>query len=101
MSQCKRCSGCGLGWLLVISLLLSGCLGSDHTVSGKACLGPNNDALVESLSGACKAGDAIATKHPAYFCDFRYAVAYNEYNSAFCIYVGELKPERISGLVNP
>ena len=101
MSQRIRRPSQGLGWLLVFSVLMSGCFESGGGISGKACLGPNNDALVESLGGACKAGDAIATKHPAYFCDFRYAVAYNEYNSAFCIYVGELKSERINGLVNP
>lgn len=36
----------------------------------------------------------MATKHPAYFCDFNYAVAYNSYNSAICVYSGALKPER-------
>lgn len=60
----------------------------------KACLGEDNDSLVESMQSECKAGDAVATKHPAYFCDFNYAVAYNDYNSAFCIYSGKQKPER-------
>ncbi len=64
--------------------------------TGKACLGPDNDTLVEGISDKCKAGDAIATKNPAYFCDFNYAVAYNDYNSAFCIYSGAKKAERTS-----
>ena len=31
-------------------------------------------------------GDIVATKHPAYFCDFNYAVTFNSYNSAICVY---------------
>ncbi|MNW69830.1 hypothetical protein D3C74_489380 [compost metagenome] len=46
------------------------------------------------MQDKCKAGDTVATKHPAYFCDFNYAVAYNSYNSAICVYSGALKPER-------
>ena len=63
-------------------------------VTGKACLGKNNDSLVESMQDLCKKGDTVATKHPAYFCDFHYAVTYNNYNSAICIYAGRQKPER-------
>lgn len=73
-------------------MLLLAC--TDGT-TGQACLGKNNDSLVENMQEACKAGDAVATKHPAYFCDFNYAVAYNDYNSAFCIYSGKQKPERV------
>lgn len=81
----------GTAATLAICLTLSAC--SDGT-TGKACLGKDNDSLVENLQSQCQAGDAIATKHPAYFCDFNYAVAYNDYNSALCIYSGAQKPER-------
>ena len=67
----------------------------DSKPTGKACLGKSNDSLVEGMQEQCKAGDAIATKHPAYFCDFNYAIAYNDYNSAYCIYVGSQKEERV------
>jgi hypothetical protein len=77
---------------IALCTLLTAC-GDDKT-TGKACLGGNNDGLVENMQTQCKAGDAIATKHPAYFCDFNYAIAYNDYNSAFCIYAGALKAER-------
>ncbi|MFM4862783.1 hypothetical protein [Aeromonas media] len=81
-------------WLMGISVcaLLMACVGDKTT--GKACLGANNDSLVEGMQDKCKAGDTVATKHPAYFCDFHYAVAYNSYNSAICVYSGALKPER-------
>ncbi len=77
--------------LIGICAILAAC---GEQATGKACLGENNDSLVESMQSECKAGDAVATKHPAYFCDFNYAVAYNDYNSAFCIYSGKQKPER-------
>ena len=79
-------------WLMSISVcaLLMAC-GGDKT-TGKACLGANNDSLVEGMQDKCKAGDTVATKHPAYFCDFNYAVAYNSYNSAICVYSGAFKP---------
>ena len=38
----------------------------------------------------------MATKHPAYFCDFTYSVAYNDFNSAMCVYNGKQREERIS-----
>lgn len=76
-------------------LCLNGCGETKATVTGKACLGTDNDSLVEGMQDACKAGDTVATKHPAYFCDFNYAVTYNSYNSAICIYTGKLKEERI------
>ncbi len=60
-------------------------------------MGPNYTALVEGMQDKCKAGDAIATKHPAYFCDFNYAVVYNDFNSAMCIYSGGQKVERVTG----
>ena len=81
-------------WLMSLSVcaLLMAC-GGDKT-TGKACLGSNNDTLVEGMQDKCKAGDIVATKHPAYFCDFNYAVTFNSYNSAICVYSGGLKPER-------
>ncbi|MFM4941639.1 hypothetical protein ACEUC3_00105 [Aeromonas bivalvium] len=78
---------------LALCALLSG---GDKT-TGQACLGANNDTLVEDLQDQCKAGDAIATKHPAYFCDVNDAIADNDYHSAFCIYAGPLKAERVKG----
>jgi hypothetical protein len=75
-------------------LALSGC--TDGT-TGQACLGEDNDSLVEGMQDKCKAGDAVATKHPAYFCDFNYAIAYNDYNSAMCIYSGKQRVERATG----
>ncbi|MCL1066094.1 hypothetical protein L2735_04640 [Shewanella olleyana] len=81
--------------LLSITLLsLTAC--SDGQ-TGKACLGEDNYTLVEGLGDQCKAGDAIATKYPSYFCDFNYAVAYSDYNAAMCIYSGKKKVERIEG----
>ena len=44
--------------------------------TGNACLGQNNDSLVEYIGNHCQAGDTIATKHPAYFCDFNHTVAH-------------------------
>ena len=77
--------------LALASLLLTGC---NEAPSGKACLGSNGDTLVESMPGQCKAGDIIGTKNPAYFCDFRHAVAFNGYNSAFCVFSGRQAEER-------
>lgn len=74
-----------------VCIILAACGGK---TTGQACLGEDNDSLVESIQSECKAGDAVATKNPAHFCDFNYAVAYNDYNSAFCIYSGKQKPER-------
>lgn len=79
--------------LALCSLALTAC-GGDKT-TGQACLGANNDTLVENMDGQCKAGDAVGTKHPAYFCDFNYSIAYNDYNTAMCIYSGSQKPERL------
>jgi len=59
-----------------------------------ACLGQSNDALVEHMTDQCTAGDAVATKFPAYFCDFQHAVSYNTFNSAICIYRGKQAEER-------
>ena len=73
--------------------LLAGC--SEDKATGYACLGADNDSLVETIEEHCKAGDAIATKHPAYFCDFNYAVTYNGFNSALCIYTGQQATERV------
>ncbi|MFG0833218.1 hypothetical protein ACF8OI_06660 [Aeromonas bivalvium] len=77
---------------MALCALLSGC-GGDK-ITGQACLGANHDTLVEGLQDQCKAGDAIATKHPAYFCDVNDAI---DYHSAFCIYAGALKAERVKG----
>lgn len=79
--------------LVLVSLALAGC---DNTTTGKSCLGSDGDTLVEALSGQCKAGDTIATKNPAFYCDFRYSVAFNGYNSAFCIFSGHQADERVS-----
>lgn len=75
--------------------LLSGCKEQGAPLTGYACLGQNNDSLVEHMPDKCKAGDTVATKFPAYFCDFNHAVAYNSYNSALCVYTGKQAPERI------
>jgi len=79
--------------LLCLSILtIAGC-NADST-TGVACLGKNGNSLVESMQNICKKGDAIATKNPVYFCDFNYSIAYNDYNSAMCIYTGSRKKER-------
>jgi len=80
--------------LLGIFISLSPTGGYSGTTTGYACLGADNHSLVEGMQETCKKGDAIATKYPAYFCDFNYAIAYNAYNSAMCIYSGKQKPER-------
>lgn len=77
--------------LALASIALAGC---NDSSSGKACLGSNGDTLVESMPGQCQAGDIIGTKNPAYFCDFSHAVAFNGYNSAFCVYSGRQAEER-------
>lgn len=82
--------------IFLVTTLLS-LLGCKDTTTGQACLGANNDSLVENIQDQCKAGDAIATKHPVYFCDFNYSIAYNDYNSAMCIYSGKKKVERTTG----
>lgn len=82
--------------LVLASSLLTGCNDDSVTPTGKACLGANNDTLVESLQGQCKKGDIIATKNPAYFCDFKSTVAMNNFNSAMCIYTGKVAEERIA-----
>ncbi|MCL1138269.1 hypothetical protein [Shewanella pneumatophori] len=82
--------------VLILAATLSVLSGCGDKTSGMACLGTNNDSLVEGMQDICKAGDAVATKHPAYFCDFNYAIAYNDYNSAMCIYNGAQKKERAS-----
>ncbi|WP_086980948.1 hypothetical protein [Vibrio aphrogenes] len=77
-----------------LSVVLAGCNGQKSASTGVACMGPDNDSLVEGLGKQCKAGDSIATKHPAHFCDFDFAIAYNDYNTAFCIYSGKQAEER-------
>ena len=73
-------------------IAFAGC--SSQAPTGQACLGDDADSLVEGLGDRCEAGDIIATKNPAYFCDFNYAVAYNDYNSAFCVYTGATRATR-------
>ncbi|MCB7737694.1 hypothetical protein KAF83_15430, partial [Klebsiella pneumoniae] len=54
--------------------------------------------LLSGVSGGyikCQKGDTIATKNPAYFCDFKSQIAFNNYNSAICIYTGMQAEERI------
>jgi hypothetical protein len=58
-------------------------------------MGTDNDSLIEGLKGKCQKGDTIATKNPAYFCDFKSQIAFNNYNSAICIYTGMQAEERI------
>ncbi len=70
------------------------CACSGRAPIGKACFGDDEDSLVESLGERCRSGDTIATKHPGYFCNFNYAVAYNDFNSAFCVYNGEKRDIR-------
>lgn len=83
--------------VLAVSFVLFGCGENKTSLTGKACLGNNNSTLIESLgSNQCSAGDTIATKNPAYFCDFSYAVTYNNYNSAICVYTGKMAPERLA-----
>lgn len=77
------------------SALLPLCAVAQVSVTGQACLGADHNTLVEELSNVCKAGDTIATKYPAYFCDFHYAVAFNTSNSAICIYRGDVAQERV------
>lgn len=79
----------------MLAILLAGCHAKSPT--GQACLGEDHDSLVERLDGICKKGDIVATKHPAYFCDFNHSVAFNDYNSAFCVYVGKERDSRDSG----
>lgn len=83
--------------LIILSLMLISACDNDKQ-TGEACLGLNNDTLVESIQNECKKGDSVATKNPAYFCDFNYSVAYNDYNTAFCIYSGRIKKERMSSV---
>lgn len=81
--------------LVMASVLLSGCDDKGITPTGKACLGTNNDSLIEGLKEQCKKGDIVATKNPAYFCDFKSSIAFNTYNSAMCIYTGQQADERV------
>lgn len=78
--------------LFVLAAATSGC--TQQAPTGKACLGDHAQSLVEVLGDRCKAGDIIATKNPAYFCNFNYSVAYNDYNSAFCVYIGTKRETR-------
>lgn len=78
--------------IAIAALSLAGCY--EQAPTGKACLGANNQSLVEGLGDMCKKGDIIATKNPAHFCDFNYSVTFNDYNSAFCVYVGKLRESR-------
>lgn len=88
--------------LFILTLFLLSCSGSAEKKadSGKACLGKDGDTLFEALSSvadsakACKKGDIIVTKNPAFFCDFTYAVAFNSFNSAHCVYVGDMRDPR-------
>ncbi|HIE9169699.1 TPA: hypothetical protein ACXP62_005473 [Klebsiella variicola subsp. variicola] len=81
--------------LICATGFLSGCKEEGITPTGKACMGTDNDSLIEGLNGKCQKGDTIATKNPAYFCDFKSQIAFNNYNSAICIYTGMQAEERI------
>lgn len=83
--------------LALVPLALAGCESSDSDIqTGKACLGKNQDTLVESLGTQCQKGDTIGTKNPALFCDFRYAVAFNGFDSAICVYSGRSAEDRVT-----
>lgn len=79
-----------------MSLVLIGCGDKKANLTGKACFGKNNSSLIESLDNQCSEGDIIGTKHPAYFCDFSYSIAYNQFNSAVCVYTGKMASERLA-----
>ncbi len=81
--------------LICATVFLSGCKEEGITPTGKACMGTDNDSLIEGLKGKCQKGDTIPTKNPAYFCDFKSQIAFNNYNSAICIYTGMQAEERI------
>lgn len=83
-------------YFATLTLVLTGCNNHNSELTGKACLGQNNDTLIEALENKCRAGDTIVTKHPAYFCDFTYTVTFNQYNSAFCVFSGHQAEDRIS-----
>ncbi|BDO05800.1 hypothetical protein [Klebsiella quasipneumoniae] len=81
--------------LICATVFLSGCKEEGITPTGKACMGTDNDSLIEGLKGKCQKGqkgDTIATKNPAYFCDFKSQIAFN---SAISIYTGMQAEERI------
>lgn len=80
---------------LCLGVILAGCDDDGIKPTGKACLSPDNDSLIEGLGNQCQKGDIIATKNPAYFCDFKSTVTFNNYNSAVCIYTGQQAEERI------
>ncbi|MFO5453015.1 hypothetical protein ACLBO7_31195, partial [Klebsiella pneumoniae] len=42
-------------------VFLSGCKEEGITPTGKACMGTDNDSLIEGLKGKCQKGDTIAT----------------------------------------
>ena len=65
--------------LICATVFLSGCKEEGITPTGKACMGTDNDSLIEGLKGKCQKGDTIATKNPAYFCDFKSQIAFNNY----------------------
>lgn len=81
-------------FVLCASSILVGCKDESITPTGKACLGSDNSSLVEGLGNLCQKGDIVATKNPAYFCDFKSTVAFNSYSSAMCVYVGRQAEER-------
>ncbi len=81
--------------LVLFAIFINSTVCNADTITGKACMGVNNDSLVEGLQDICKKGDAVGTKHPGYFCDFSFSIAYNDYNTAMCIYSGKQKEERV------
>lgn len=83
-------------WLLLLAgfmFLFSACApGTKDQAPGRVVTGDSLDALFEVLPWEimekAKPGDVIATKYPAMFLDFRYPVAFNQYNSAFGRFAG-------------
>jgi hypothetical protein len=49
--------------------------------------------VVEMISEDCKNGDAIVTKFPALYCDFKSTIVKGDGASYYCIYIG--KPRKL------
>lgn len=88
-------------FLIVALPVLSGCLEKQKHHSNTVCLGKDHDTLIEALAKnnnitfPCGKGDLIATKLPAHFCDFNYQISFNSYNSAYCVYNGQMRDARV------
>ena len=88
-----------ISFVVITVTLLSGCFQKEHN-SSTVCLGKSHDTLIEAMGTGnmnfpCKKGDVIATKIPGHFCDFNYQISFNDFNSAFCVYAGEMRDARV------